>query len=325
MAIYHAKDNSFKKILGNHELFVQFLRDFIPLDILKDVSPDDIEDVKERYLPLFQESRESDTVKRITLRDQSPLFVIALVEHESQVNYRASFKMFQYIYLLLSVYEEEVSQQDPGRIYRKDFKYPPILPIVFYDGPEPWTADRNFLDRIHLSEVFKKYIPAFEYELVDLRRYRIEDLARFQDALSLVMMIDRLESEDELSLLRGPVRDYLAGMGLRIPDTLRKLISDVITVLLDRAEVSSAVIGEISGLVEKKEYQTMFDVLVESILEKQRRAEEDRQRAKEAIERAEEERHRAAVLELRLRESVRIRLDLERKYQELERRLGEKN
>jgi hypothetical protein len=38
-------DNSFKLILGNHELFVQFLRDFIPIDILKNVKPEDIEDM----------------------------------------------------------------------------------------------------------------------------------------------------------------------------------------------------------------------------------------------------------------------------------------
>jgi len=46
---------------------------------------------------LFQDSRDSDTVKRISLRDNPPLFVIAILEHESGVNHRASFKMLQYI------------------------------------------------------------------------------------------------------------------------------------------------------------------------------------------------------------------------------------
>jgi hypothetical protein len=321
MAIYHAKDNSFKKLLGNHELFVQFLRDFIPLDILKDISPDDIEDMKERYLPLFQESRESDTVKRIRLRDQSPLFVIALVEHESRVNYRAAFKMFQYIYLLLSDYEREVNGQDPGLIYRKDFKYPPVLPVVFYDGPEPWTAERDFLSRTHLSGIFGKYIPKFEYDLVDLRRYRLEELAKFQDALSLVLVIDRLDSDDDLRLLEGPVREYLADVGLRIPENLRKLISEVITVLLDRAKAPPEVIGEISGLVEKKEYRTMFDVLVESLLEKQRKTDEANERAAEDRRIAEEERRKSAEANERAVELTVKLQELERRNQELERRL----
>jgi hypothetical protein len=85
MAIHKARDNSFKLILGNHELFVEFLRDFINIDLLKTVKPEDIEDLSERFLPLFQDNRDSDTVKRIKLKD-TPLFVIAIVEHESEVN-----------------------------------------------------------------------------------------------------------------------------------------------------------------------------------------------------------------------------------------------
>jgi hypothetical protein len=87
MSIYHAKDNSFKQILGNNQLFVEFLKDFIPRtssgmsDILRDISPEDIEDLKERFIPLFEEARDSDTVKRVNLKNHSLLFVIAIVEH----------------------------------------------------------------------------------------------------------------------------------------------------------------------------------------------------------------------------------------------------
>jgi hypothetical protein len=45
MAIRNAKDNSIKVILGNPDLFVQFLHDFIPIDALKAVAPEDIEDL----------------------------------------------------------------------------------------------------------------------------------------------------------------------------------------------------------------------------------------------------------------------------------------
>jgi hypothetical protein len=72
---------------------------------------------------------------------QSPLFVIAIVEHESEVNFRFSFKMLQYITLVLDDYEKKVNAADPGASLRKDFKYPPVLPIVFYDGSSPWTAN----------------------------------------------------------------------------------------------------------------------------------------------------------------------------------------
>ena len=75
--IHKAKDNIFKLILKEPEIFVEFLRDFVPIDILKYIAPSDIEDISERFLPLFDENKDSDTVKRINLKEQSPLFVIA--------------------------------------------------------------------------------------------------------------------------------------------------------------------------------------------------------------------------------------------------------
>ena len=55
MTIHKAKDNCFKLIFDEPELFAEFLRDYVPIDILKDVTPDDIEDLTERFLPLFQQ------------------------------------------------------------------------------------------------------------------------------------------------------------------------------------------------------------------------------------------------------------------------------
>ena len=99
--IYKAKDNSAKTILGEPELFVEFLRNFVPVKILKDISPDDIEDVSERFVSLLAEQKDGDIVKRINLKDGSSLFVLAIVEHESNVNFRTPFKMLLYYALIL--------------------------------------------------------------------------------------------------------------------------------------------------------------------------------------------------------------------------------
>ena len=81
MAIHNAADNSFKLIFDDHRLFADFLRDFIHVDILKDVEPEDIEDMRERFVLLFQEQRDADTVKRISLKGGTPFFVIAILDN----------------------------------------------------------------------------------------------------------------------------------------------------------------------------------------------------------------------------------------------------
>ncbi|MDR1175142.1 MAG: Rpn family recombination-promoting nuclease/putative transposase [Treponema sp.] len=286
MAVYHAKDNSFKLIFNQNELFIQFLKNFLQLDIFKNVRPEDVEDMNRRFLPLFQDSRESDTVKCIILPDKSPLFVIAIVEHESKVNFRAGFKMLQYIALVLNDYEKEQNEKDPGCIFRRDFRYPPVLPVVFYDGPEAWTAERNFLYRTALNDVFEKYIPRFEYELVDLRRYSLEEIMRFGDALSLVMLVDRLGEQENLEEFLEGLEGYVKT--LKIPDELVKVVSDAMTVLLSRARMSEERIGEITGYFDGKEYRSMFDALVNRIIREREEGQErgEQKKAREIAQKA---------------------------------------
>ena len=50
--IHKAKDSSAKIIFGDHGLFAELLRDFIKIDVLKDVDLNDIEDItgRDKYI-----------------------------------------------------------------------------------------------------------------------------------------------------------------------------------------------------------------------------------------------------------------------------------
>ncbi|MCL2319089.1 MAG: Rpn family recombination-promoting nuclease/putative transposase [Treponema sp.] len=276
MAIHNAADNSFKRIFGNHVLFLDFLRDFIRLDIFNQVKPEDIEDISERFLPLFQDNRDSDTVKRINLKNTpTPLFVIAILEHESKVNHRSSFKMLQYICLVLDAWEKEVDRDKPGTSSLKDFNYPPVLPIIFYDGRDTWTAETNFYDRTSLNTAFKKYIPKFEYELVNLNDYNEQEIMRFSAGLSIIMLIDKLRGSGRENVLKNLPPDYTEKLSLQIPESMRKLLSDVIQVLLEKGGVARKEAERFADFIEKpkgKEYKGMFEAVIESIIEEREEA-----------------------------------------------------
>lgn len=258
MANSKAKDNIFKVIFSKPELFIEFLQSFVKIDLFDDLQPSDIEDMSERYLPLYHDSKESDTIKRIHLKGDTPLFVIAILEHESKVNYRASFKMLQYMALVLNEYEKEVNQKKPKASYAKDFKYPPVLPIIFYDGPGKWTAARNFYDKTELNAAFEKYIPKFEYELVNLNDYSQTDIAQFGNALSVVMIMDKIRTPDGMSLLKDLPADYAERLKLNIPPSMTQLIADVITLLLKKINVPNDEIDAVSEAIYQRRYQKMF-------------------------------------------------------------------
>lgn len=81
-----------------------------------------------------------------------PFFMVSLIEHKTDVEYNVCMQIFRYIAYIWEAYEKEMEQQHPGISKLKDFKYPPVLPIVYYEGSRHWTAPLDFKSRIHHGE-----------------------------------------------------------------------------------------------------------------------------------------------------------------------------
>jgi hypothetical protein len=269
MAIRKARDSSFKAIFGEQELFAELLRDFSGLEIFKDIKAEDIEDISERFTPLDQEGRDSDTVKRIKLKNGAPpLFVIAIAEHQSEVCYDAAFRMFRYTALVLDAYEKDVAQAkalDPTVLAStaKAFKYPPVLPMIYFDGPGKWTAEMNFRDKTALNDVFGKYIPSFEYVVINLNEISEEDLYRFGDTLSLVLLIDKIRGPKDMRLLKNIPQDYIERFSKNFPDDLKQLLSNVVGTLMRRVNVPPDTIEDITNKIHERRVSKMFDLIEE--------------------------------------------------------------
>lgn len=254
----HVKDSGAKLIFKDPILCAEFLRGYVDVDILKDVQPEDIEDISERFIPMWQEERDSDSVKKIRIKDTS-LFVIAIVEHQSKVHYDMSFRMLRYIVMVLTDYEAEQERLREGITKTKDFKYPPVIPIIYYEGSENWTAVCNFKDRVHLSDILSDYIPNFEYIVVPLRNYSNNDIIAKKDELSLVMLINKLKTSDEFKLLKDIPPEYLKNLENNTPEYLLKLISKIISVLLYRINIPQGEVESFTDQIMRREFSMLFD------------------------------------------------------------------
>ena len=109
--------------------------------------------------------------------------------------------------------------------------------------------------------MFEKYIPKFEYELVDLNNYEAQDIARFGNALSLIMLIDKIQTTDGLRILRDLPKDYIDKLKETIPPHLNKLLADVITVFLTRINVPAEEIEDVATRLYERRISDMFDFI----------------------------------------------------------------
>jgi hypothetical protein len=177
--------------------------------------------------------------------------------------------------LVLDNYEKEANKAKAGIAFTKDFKYPPVLPVVFYDGDGSWTAEINFLNKTELHEVFHKYIPKFEYELVNLNDYSQNDLVKFGDTLSLLILIDKIKTADGIHALGNLPPDYVEKLALNIPPHLNKLIADVITLLLMKINIPQSEVETITDKIHRKEYPEMFELLEYDVQKTRQEAQEE--------------------------------------------------
>ena len=256
------KDSGAKLIFDDHTLCAQFLRGYTDVDILKNVQPEDIEDISERYLWMWQENRDSDSVKKVRLTDVpgiETIFIITLIEHQSRVDYDMSFRILRYIVQILTDYAEEQEKKQQGITKRKDFHYPPIIPVVFYDGPGNWTAEVNFRRKVYLNDVLGEFIPDFRYIVVSLSKYSDQELVEKGDELSLIMLIDKLKSAADFQNLRGLPEEYFENIGRNSPESLLKLIGKIISVLLLRLNVPKDEVAGFTDQIERRDFTMLFE------------------------------------------------------------------
>lgn len=120
----------------------------------------------------------------------------------------------------------------------KAFRYPPILPIIFYDGSENWTASTKLSQRVLFGDVFWEYIPDYKCILLQLKDYSNADLMKKKDELSILMMIDRLKNAADFSALNEEMDyGYLNEITADSPNYLLNIMVQIIEVFLDKLNI----------------------------------------------------------------------------------------
>ncbi len=225
------RDVNSRTIFKNPVLVSQFLRDNLDIPILKNVKPEDIEDVTERYQAYLGISFETDTVKRIRLRGEgadSQLYLISLIEHKSTVDYNVAMQLLRYMVCIWNEYAKEAERHQKGISRTKGFRYPAILPVVYYEGNQNWTADLRLRDRIMMTDILGQYVPDFTYQVIRIHDYTNEELLDRKDEMSLLMMINKVQTAEDMTRFLQSEQNKIAEIVSKAPSHMLDIIAATI-------------------------------------------------------------------------------------------------
>ena len=252
------QDSAGKIIFGDPILCSQFLRGYTQIPLLENVQAEDIEDVTSRFVHMFTEERDSDVVKRVHIKDDEiPFYLISLIEHKSYVDYNVIIQILRYMVYIWEDYEKEQEKKQAGISKTKGFKYPPVLPIIYYNGVDNWTAATRLSERVYLSDVLGEYIPNFKCIMVQLKDYSKEELLNKKDELSIILMINKLyEAADFTTMEDNITAEYVEEVIAKTPEYLLDTISHIIEILLSKLNVPKE---EVRTFVDRIKERSMGD------------------------------------------------------------------
>ncbi len=296
------RDNSSKLIFGDNILCAQFLRDYADLEILRHVQPEDIEDVSERYVPLYSVERESDTVKKVNISRyvetkesgktiNLPLYIVSLVEHKTKVEYNVSMQILRYTVHIWEDYEKEMEKKYPYISRRKEFRYPPVLPIVYYEGTEKWTASTDLADRILCGELLGGYLPHFRYQTVRLHDYSNEDLLAKGDEISLAMLINKIRNPEDMKAFTSIPDEQVDEILKDTPDYLLSIMEKVLRALLYNMDMDEDKTENAVSKIKERKMGVLFEGVRENFEAARKRDIEEA--VKVALEEAEKNREQS--------------------------------
>ena len=327
------RDVSNQEIFKNHVLCAQFLRDYSNCKALENVQPEDIEDISERFTSIMGTKVEGDTVKRIRLKnpdgEEKEIYAVSLIEHKSDVDYDVAMQLLHYISNIWRDYARNQRYQTEGGDWvdankAKSFRYPPILPIVYYEGKGKWTAGTQLRDRVLTVEGMETYIPDFAYRLVGIRDLDNRELLDRADEMSLIMLLNKTQTAEDLHKMLDMPVEAVNRIVDKSPEHVLEIILDVVYLLCRKVNLSGDQTREmLSRLKEDRNMGYLFENMDHIDIqeekrkaeEEKRKAEEERRKAEEARSKAEEERHKAQEAR---EELERVKAELAAALQELE-------
>ncbi len=170
----------------------------------------------------------------------------------------------------------------------KGFRYPLIIPIVYYEGARAWTADMHLKERIEFSDEVDQYIPDFTYQVVSVNQYTNEELSTKHDEMSLVMLINKIQSAGDFAEFRKVSEDVVDSIYGNAPDEIREIYRKILWALLMKLRVPNDEAKEIMDGIGGQSMGFLFENMEKMDIQAERRnTAREKQRADDAELRAE--------------------------------------
>lgn len=159
-------------------------------------------------------------------RSRRTVTIYLLIEHQSEPDALMSFRVLEYEVHLLRMQLRAWKRQHPSTA---DFRFQPIVPIVFYTGKRAWSEIPALESLFLANEEFREVLPAIKPLFLNIGAVRESQLRDPNELFAWVVRLLRTRESDP-SRFKALVNQLLA-VGDRIPQDEKDRWKDLLTYL----------------------------------------------------------------------------------------------
>lgn len=271
-------DRGYKKSLSRPGEFLHFLKKYVRADWMMELKESDLSLCDKEMLERDYEGKEADLLYRVRVSGSREVYIFILQELQSYVDYTMIFRILLYVVNTLAKYFLDTDKKERERV---GFRLPSMVPIVFYNGQERWTAARSLEEYQGGGDLFGKHILNLEYYLVDLADIEEEYILSTNRVLDNIMYCDKYRKRLELA---GAVRTAyvrIRELGLQEQEEFRNWVKYILLSVCDNSE---AVVDEILNWAGNGEDDMAFEYTFVRVFKEERAKEREAGRAEARVE-----------------------------------------
>ena len=163
MEITNPHDKFFKESFTNKEIATDFIKGSFPKELVDNLDLSSLDLDNNSYIDEELKDYYSDLVYNCSYKDMK-IKISILFEHKSFV---PDYPFLQLLKYIIKIWDFNIKQKE---------KLIPVIPLIFYHGKEKWEYKKINRYFTGIDNILEKYIPAFDYLLMDLSKYDNEDI-----------------------------------------------------------------------------------------------------------------------------------------------------
>lgn len=158
----------------------------------------------------------SDLVYLLPFREKAnasaaEVMIYILVEHQSTVDRTMGLRLLSY---MCQIWERQRREYITQKVPKGEWRFQPIIPIVFYTGEQKWEMLPSLETLMDLPEALSRFLPRFDVLLLDVKRAADETLVQSDHPFGWLLTVLKEEESDIESFVKALLRfgDHLQSL-----------------------------------------------------------------------------------------------------------------